>query len=189
MCYVKHSVKPKIQNAVIGGIVLASLLAPGCSSVPAVSSTPSPVASQPPDAAVQEMAMGQTLPISAQVKVGDQTIDLEVAKTAAQQEMGLMYRKQLEDNRGMLFPFNPARPVGFWMKNCLINLDMVFLRNGQVVAIANNAPPCQKEPCPVYGPQTSVDQVIELRGGRAKELGIQQGDRLVIQFTNHSNSP
>jgi hypothetical protein len=132
------------------------------------------------------MAMGQTLPISAQVKVGDQTIDLEVAKTEEQQAMGLMYRKQLENNRGMLFPFKPARPVGFWMKNCLINLDMVFLRNGQVVAIANNVPPCQKEPCPVYGPQTSVDQVIELRGGRAKELGIKQGDRLAIEFNTTS---
>ncbi|MGQ9872919.1 DUF192 domain-containing protein [Leptodesmis sp.] len=180
-------VKLKMQSALVGSMVLASLLAPGCASVPAVSSTTSPIASQTTGAAIQAIAMGQILPISAQIKVGDQTIGLEVAKTEQQQEMGLMYRKQLEDNRGMLFPFHPPRPVGFWMKNCLISLDMVFLRNGQVVAIAHNAPPCQKEPCPVYGPPVSVDQVIELRGGRAKELGIKAGDRLVIQFTNYNS--
>lgn len=181
MCYVK----PRGWSALVGSMVLAALLSPGCSSVPAVSSTASPlVTSQTGSSALQDVAMGQVLPISAQVKVGDQTIDLEVAKTEQQQAMGLMYRKQLEANRGMLFSFNPPRPVGFWMKNCLINLDMVFLRNGQVVAISNNVPPCQKEPCPVYGSPVSVDQVIELRGGRAKELGIKQGDRLVIQFTN-----
>lgn len=178
-----YCVKPRIWSALVGSMVLAGLLSPGCSSVPAASSTTSSsVISQTPSSAIQEIAMGQVLPISAQVKVGDQTIDLEVAKTEQQQEMGLMYRKQLEANHGMLFAFSPPRPVGFWMKNCLINLDMVFLRNGQVVAIANNAPPCQKEPCPVYGPPVNVDQVIELRGGRAKELGIKQGDRLVVEF-------
>jgi uncharacterized membrane protein (UPF0127 family) len=177
-------VKPKVRSALVGSVVLASLLAPGCSSVPAVSSAVSSVASQTTDAAAQAVAMGQTLPISAQVKVGDQTIGLEVAKTEQQQATGLMYRKQLEDNRGMLFAFHPPRPVGFWMKNCLISLDMVFLRDGKVVAITHNAPPCQKEPCPVYGPAVNVDQVIELRGGRAKELGIKQGDRLIVQFNN-----
>lgn len=183
MFYVKH----RFRSALVGSMVLVGLLSPGCSSVPAISSTTSPVISQTSSSTVQNIAMGQTLPISAQVKVGDQLIGLEVAKTEQQQAMGLMYRKQLEDNRGMLFSFSPPRPVGFWMKNCLINLDMVFLRNGQVVAIANNAPPCQKEPCPVYGPSVSVDQVIELRGGRAKELGIKQGDRLVVEFATSSN--
>lgn len=170
------------QRLLAGSMVMISLLAPGCTSVPAVSSTTAPVTSQPAHFTVQNLAMGQTLPIAAQVKVGDQLIGLEVAKTEQQQAMGLMYRKQLEDNRGMLFSFSPPRPVGFWMKNCFINLDMVFLRNGQVVAIANNVPPCQKEPCPVYGPPVDVDQVIELRGGRAKELRIKPGDRLVVEF-------
>lgn len=170
-------------SALAGSMVTVGLLAAGCASIPAISSTPSPTVAKTSHPVVQDMAMGQTLPISAQVKVGEQTIGLEVAKTEQQQAMGLMYRKQLEDNRGMLFSFNPPRPVGFWMKNCLINLDMVFLRHGKVVAITNNAPPCQKEPCPVYGPPVDVDQVIELRGGRAKELGIKQGDRLIVEFS------
>ncbi len=181
MCYVKH----RTIKALAGSIVITSLLSTGCSSVPAVSTTPAPASSQASSAAdsgIQNIALGQSLPISAQVKVGDQMIALEVAETEQQQEMGLMYRKQLEDNRGMLFPFNPPRPVGFWMKNCLINLDMVFLRKGKVIQVAYNVPPCQKEPCPVYGSPAEVDQVIELRGGRAKELGIQKGDQLVVEF-------
>jgi hypothetical protein len=127
------------------------------------------------------LPLGQSLPVSARFNVADQTIQLEVARTPEQQSMGLMYRPKLEANRGMLFPFNPARRVTFWMKNVVIDLDMVFLHNGKVVAIANRVPPCKTDPCPVYGPDALVDQVIELQGGRAASLGIQPGDRLVIQ--------
>jgi uncharacterized protein len=178
MCYVKL----RIQGVLVGSLVVTTLFCAGCSSVPAVSPTTTPGATQLANPEFQTVALGQTLPITAQVKVGNQVIGLEVAKTEQQQEMGLMYRKHLEDNRGMLFPFDPPRPVGFWMKNCLINLDMVFLRNGKVIEIAHNVPPCQKEPCPVYGTPAEVDQVIELRGGRARELGIKPGDRLIVEF-------
>jgi hypothetical protein len=127
--------------------------------------------------------LAQSLPVSAQVKVADRVIQLEVAETPDQQAKGLMYREQLPDDRGMLFPFEPPRTVSFWMKNVRINLDMVFLRQGQVKAIAANVPPCTAEPCPFYGPREAIDQVIELRGGRAAELGIRVGDRLIVQPT------
>jgi hypothetical protein len=125
--------------------------------------------------------LGQSLPISAQVTIADQIIQLEVARTPTEQSIGLMYRDRLPDNRGMLFPFKPPRPVGFWMKNVKISLDMVFLLNGRVIEIANNVSPCKVEPCPLYGPSQAVDQVIELRGNRARELGLKVGDRLTIQ--------
>ncbi|MBF2025216.1 MAG: DUF192 domain-containing protein [Oscillatoriales cyanobacterium C42_A2020_001] len=163
-----------------GGTFILVLWLIGCSSpVPALPPTEnSPSASETSSYAANS---GQSLPISAQVKVADQVIQLEVARSQDEQAMGLMFRPKLEDNRGMLFPFSPARPVSFWMKNVRINLDMVFLRDGKVIAIASNVPPCTSAPCPVYGPQSLVDQVIELRGGRAKELGIKPGDRLVVQ--------
>ena len=154
---------------------------PAVSSNPAVSS-PAPVSS--PSPATTPLAnAGQSLPIAAQVVIGDQTIQLEVAKTPEQQAMGLMFRTELAPDRGMLFPFNPPRPVSFWMKNVAINLDMVFLRNGTVVDIARQVPPCTTDPCPVYGPAkpVEIDQVIELRGGRAAELGLKVGDRLVVK--------
>jgi uncharacterized membrane protein (UPF0127 family) len=125
---------------------------------------------------------GQVLPISARVRIADRQIELEVAKTPEQQAMGLMYRTSLPDDRGMLFEFKPARWVNFWMKNCKISLDMIFLREGVVTAIEAAAPPCNADPCPTYGPDTMVDRVIELRSGRAAELGVKVGDRIEIDF-------
>lgn len=124
---------------------------------------------------------GQQLPISAVANLDDGTqIELEVARTPQQQAMGLMYRPALPDNRGMLFNFPSAQPVSFWMKNVPVALDMVFLRNGVVQYIKASAPPCTEEPCPTYGPRTLIDQVIELRSGRAAELGLEKGDKVTI---------
>ncbi|WP_052288292.1 DUF192 domain-containing protein [Leptolyngbya iicbica] len=130
----------------------------------------------------QLLAQGQILPVAAEVEIADQTLGLEVAETPQQQAIGLMARESLPDDRGMLFPFEPARPVSFWMKNVLIPLDMVFIHQGEVVAIASDVPPCEGDPCPTYGPgRQPVDYVLELRGGRAAELGMQAGD--AIEFT------
>lgn len=125
---------------------------------------------------------GQQLPIGAKTTIGGQAIALEVASTPEQQMLGLMYRTTLPENRGMLFSFNPPRSARFWMKNVSLTLDMIFLKQGTVVAIFSNVPPCNTEPCPTYGPASTIDQVIELRGGRAKELGLRVGDHLAIQF-------
>ncbi len=165
-----------------------SLLLLGCAATPpAVSSNPTvsspPPISSPAPATPAIANAGQSLPLTAQVVIGEQTIRLEVAQTLEQQAMGLMFRTELAPDRGMLFPFNPPRPVSFWMKNVPINLDMVFLRDGKVVDIASQVPPCTTDPCPVYGPSglVEIDQVIELRGGRAAELGLKVGDRLVVK--------
>ncbi|MEM9809164.1 MAG: DUF192 domain-containing protein, partial [Cyanobacteria bacterium P01_D01_bin.56] len=96
-----------------------------CSDVSSADDTASsdlatdPVVTEP--AAVDPASMltgpGQVLPITARTTLAGEAFDLEVAQTAAQQQLGLMHRKALPDNRGMLFPFSPARPVAFWMKN------------------------------------------------------------------------
>ncbi len=129
------------------------------------------------------------LPITAQAQMAGQRFSLEVTRTPQEQAMGLMYRTSLADDRGMLFSFVPPRPVSFWMKNTKIPLDMVFLRNGEVKAIAANVPPCTAEPCPSYGPQIPIDQVIELRGGRAAELGLKVGDRVSVEFLDENMTP
>jgi hypothetical protein len=130
----------------------------------------------------KEIISSQTLPISAKAQINNHSIELEVAKTSEQQNMGLMYRTSLPNDGGMLFEFKPAQSVNFWMKNCKISLDMIFLQDGVVEAIKLSAPPCTTDPCPTYGPNTAVNQVIELRGGRAAELGIKVGDRIKIEF-------
>lgn len=124
---------------------------------------------------------GQQLPISAKAEMGGQEIFLEVAETREQQALGLMYRPALPADRGMLFPFSPPRPVNFWMMNVPVPLDMVFVYQGKIQAIADSAPPCTAEPCPTYGPgRQIVDYVIELRAGRAAELGLSEGDTVTI---------
>ncbi len=132
--------------------------------------------------ASEQVNRGQMLPITAEAKIAEETIKLEVAQTPEQQSMGLMFRKSLADNRGMLFPFESARVARFWMKNVAISLDMIFLDGDRIVDIAADVPPCKNEPCPVYGPESLVNQVIELRGGRAEQLGIQIGDQIVVKF-------
>lgn len=146
---------------------------------------PSPVVLSSPTSA------GQMLPISAQAEIGGQRILLEVARTQQQQQIGLMYRTSLAANRGMLFSFDPPRPVSFWMKNTKIPLDMIFLQAGRVKAISANVPPCTADPCPSYGPENTIiiDQVIELRGGRAAELGLKVGDRVSIKFLDGNTTP
>ncbi|MEB3343287.1 DUF192 domain-containing protein [Okeania sp.] len=123
---------------------------------------------------------GQVLPITAQAEISGQVINLEVAKTPQEQAMGLMYRTELADDQGMLFSFDPPRKVNFWMKNCQIYLDMIFIRSGLVKAIAVDVPPCLSDPCPTYGSGVPVDQVIEVRGRRTTQLGLKVGDQIVI---------
>lgn len=141
----------------------------------------------PPASTEMPTHAGQSLPITAEVEIAGQVVQLEVTRTREEQSMGLMHRPSLDANRGMLFEFPRAFPVQFWMKNVLIPLDMVFLRDGEVQAIVT-APPCDRDPCPTYGPGTPVDTVIELRGGRAEELGLEAGDRLEIRFLDDPQS-
>lgn len=129
---------------------------------------------------------GQKLPIGATVNIDGQILELEVAKTPEQQRIGLMYRQSVPDNRGMMFVFDELRPVRFWMKNVSIPLDMIFLANGKVKAVISDVPPCNVDPCPSYGPDALINQVIELGGGRAAELGIKEGDRLEVEWLKKS---
>lgn len=146
-------------------------------------STPTPA--KPPVATTPILNQGQQLLISAEAIIPNGTrIQLEVAKTPQQQQMGLMYRPPLPDNRGMLFDFPSPQPVAFWMKNVPVPLDMVFTYKGVVQYITDSAPPCAQEPCPTYGPNKLVDRVIELRAGRAAQLKLKVGDRITVRFLN-----
>lgn len=124
----------------------------------------------------------QYLPISAKAEVGSETILLEVARTPHERSLGLMFRPALADDRGMLFPADPSRPIRMWMKNVPVALDLIFMYEGRVVALAEQVPPCLEASCPSYGPfKRAVDQVLELRAGRAAELGLSAGDPIRIE--------
>ena len=118
----------------------------------------------------------QQVPLTIHSTTGDHRFTVEVAATPGQQETGLMFRRSLAGDRGMIFPYDPPQDVAFWMKNTLIPLDMVFIRaDGTIARIAANTVPESLEPVPSGEP---VAAVLEIRGGRAAELGIREGDRV-----------
>ena len=107
---------------------------------------------------------------------GVQVFSVEIADTEAAREKGLMFRKSLPPGQGMLFDFHREAPVGFWMKNTYIPLDMIFIRsNGRIANIAENAKPRSETVIPSDGP---VLAVLEVAGGTARKLGIVAGDRV-----------
>ena len=99
---------------------------------------------------------------------------IELAETPEEQARGLMFRTELDDDSGMLFPFPRERVASFWMKNTVIPLDLLFIRrDGTIESIAANAIPYDESPLASGEP---VIAVLELRGGLAAEKGITPGD-------------
>lgn len=104
---------------------------------------------------------------------------LEVARTPEQVTQGLMFRESLAPASGMVFVFDELEPRSFWMKNCHFALDMVFARkDGTVVDVLENVPPCEADPCPSYPSKAPADTVVELAGGEARRNGVAVGTRL-----------
>ncbi|HTJ58666.1 MAG TPA: DUF192 domain-containing protein [Devosiaceae bacterium] len=113
---------------------------------------------------------------SFQTKKGDFKFNIEVVDTDAGRERGLMFRRSLAPNAGMLFDFLGEQPVDFWMVNTFIPLDMVFMTaNGTVKTVHANARPQDATPIPSGGP---VRFVLEIPGGRAAEIGLVPGDKM-----------
>jgi uncharacterized membrane protein (UPF0127 family) len=103
-------------------------------------------------------------------------IDIEVAEDPQEKAMGLMFRTELADNRGMLFPYSEARELSMWMRNTYIPLDMLFIRpDGVIHRIEVRAEPMSER---IINSQGEVSAVLELPGGAAERLGIKAGDRV-----------
>jgi uncharacterized membrane protein (UPF0127 family) len=106
---------------------------------------------------------------------GDRVINAQIAATPEQQERGLMFRRSLAPNEGMIFPYDPPASVSFWMHNTLIPLDMIFIRADGTIARITHAKAMDDTPLPSGEP---IAAVLEIAGGRAAELGIREGDKV-----------
>ena len=109
-------------------------------------------------------------------------VALEVPRTWHQYGLGLQLRPPLPAGRGMWFPYRPAQVARFWMHRTPEPLDMVFVRNGRVIAIEPAAAPCMRLPCPSYGPDAPVDGVLELAAGQSSQLGLRVGSPLRVEL-------
>ena len=125
----------------------------------------------------------RTEPLDIVTRYGVRHFTVEIADTDATRETGLMYRKRLAANHGMLFDFKVSQDVSFWMKNTWIPLDMIFIgADGRIVSITANANPMSETPIPSGG---SILGVLEIQGGRAAKVGAEPGDRVLERIFRH----
>lgn len=110
---------------------------------------------------------------------GGAAITAELAVTLEERARGLMFRESIASDQGMLFVFEEPDLHGFWMKNTLIPLDIIWLDSDKrIVHIERNVPPCVAEPCPTYAPGIPAGYVLELKAGSAEARGLKLYDRL-----------
>ncbi|MBW0006658.1 MAG: DUF192 domain-containing protein [Sphingomonas sp.] len=118
------------------------------------------------------------VPLTIKSKNGVHTFKVDVAATPEQQEKGLMFVQSLPGDRGMIFPYDPPQEVAFWMKNTLIPLDIAYIRSDGTIVRITKAEAMDLTPLPSGEP---IAAVLEIRSGRAAELGIREGD--IVEWT------
>ena len=114
---------------------------------------------------------------------GDVVIHAEIASTQAQVERGLMFRKSLAPDHGMLFIFSKEERLNFWMFQTLIPLDIIWMDSTKhIVDISENTPPCKTEAsqCPTYGGRDPALFVLELPAGSVARYHLKLGN--VLRF-------
>lgn len=118
----------------------------------------------------------------AQLKLGGQILTVELAKTPRAWQKGLSNRRELGSNRGMLFIFTESSRHSFWMKDMNFPLDIIWLKNGEIVDIAPQLPPAQAgEAQPtVYWPRLSANAVLEVSAGFCEQNGVKIGDKVEV---------
>jgi uncharacterized protein len=124
------------------------------------------------------------IPITHKFTHNNHTFYLEVAATPDQLAKGLKYRTQLPSDRGMLFKLGRTfTNVRFWMYKVKVPLDIVYLHDGIIKSVVNNAQPCSQYPCTFYY-GAIADQVLELKAGTALKFNLKVGDMITIQALN-----
>ena len=146
-------------------------------------SEPKSTVPSPPTPAIQHNPMRRGAVIFAGAERSPWRVEVEVAETAAQRAKGLMNRKSLGDEQGMLFIFEKREKHHFYMKNTYIPLDIIFLSHGAgeatVVGILQNMRPFDEVPRSIDAPSFSA---LEVRAPLASEKGVQIGDRVFLDI-------
>ena len=110
-------------------------------------------------------------------------INVDLAQTISEKEIGLSARESIGDNEGMLFVFPETSLHRFWMNDTLIPLDMIWFDDDKtVIFIQSHVPPCLKDPCLTYGPPKESRYVLEVNAGFTAKHDIQVGDH--VGWTN-----
>ena len=114
---------------------------------------------------------------NAKVIINGKTFQVEVARTDTERAYGLMNRRHLDRDKGMLFVFDHANIYPFWMKNTLIPLDIIYINDGKIVDITT-LPPQNGNNIPQYTPTEKAQYVLELNANS----GAKTGDEVKIKY-------
>lgn len=119
------------------------------------------------------------------ITINNHKISVALADTPAEQARGLSGCDSLPKNSGMLFPYSPAQPATFWMKDMLIPIDIIWIRDGQVIGIEPNVEPPLPHPVwkqgsdlLLYKSPGPITAVLELGAGKSFALDIKAGSRV-----------
>ena len=104
---------------------------------------------------------------------------VKIAVTPESIRKGMQKQRFQDENEGMFFIVKEQEHC-YWMKDCIIPLDIIFIKDGEVVKIYNDCPPCNEEECPKYC--SDADRVLEIGGGMSKKFGIKEGDTDNLQL-------
>ncbi|MFH1036529.1 MAG: DUF192 domain-containing protein [Patescibacteria group bacterium] len=108
---------------------------------------------------------------------------IELAKTPEEKARGLMFRENLDQDKGMLFIYGEEENLPFTMRNTKIPLDIIWINgNEEIVFVSENSQPCHTEVCPSINPEKSAQYVLEINGGIAEKIGLEIGNKIEINF-------
>jgi len=120
-----------------------------------------------------------------ELTLADNIFTVELAYTRVSRKQGLMYREHIPDNMGMLFIHTESKVCGYWMKNCAVDLDILFIREDGTITTVHTMtvlpdPKIPDNEIPIYSSRMAVKYALELAAGTAKELGLFPGEKIVI---------
>ena len=114
---------------------------------------------------------------TASLRIGDIRLQVELAQTDEQRQIGLMYRRQLDENSGMLFVFDVPQTLNFWMKNTLIPLDIAYIDSEGVIVDIQQMMPLSLEG---HRSRAPAQYALEVQQGWFAARGIKPGDRVIL---------
>ncbi|WP_296906684.1 DUF192 domain-containing protein [Thermotoga sp.] len=110
-------------------------------------------------------------------------LNVEIANTPLLRSIGLMYRKSIPDDFGMLFVFEGDTRSGFWMKNTYVPLEIAFINRNGVIFSIQEMEPCEKVPCKVYYAPKPFRYALEVKRGFFERHGFGVGDKVIVKST------
>lgn len=113
------------------------------------------------------------------VKINQNIFNVKTLSDKKSQIIGMQKKKFVSLSDGLLFLMSGNEQC-FWMKDCIIPLDIIMIRNNKIKKIHHNCPPCNQKDCPSYCGEGNI--VLEITGGLCEKLSIKEGDKLQYIF-------